>query len=156
MLDWDVPNEGHLTKDAITLNSRYEAVNLLQKLCQQNASWRWRVYKTPGGVRAFCMSHQWDINKPTEAAVARMLMEHLKCDPCYTHFTFTKNEGWAARVSKKPARQGDYIAQYLFDIGEGEALSTNTTNIVIHDALVAKYATVKHRATPKPILKAKA
>ena len=155
MLDWDVPDTGHLTADAITINNRWEAIDILQKLCQQSDAWLWRVYKTPGGVRAFCMSHSWDIQNTIQAAVAKAIMTTLKCDPCYVDFTFRKAEGWNVRVSKKPGRPGDYIAQHLFDIGEGKALKENIVNIELHDALIRNYLLVKERVVPKPILKAK-
>lgn len=155
MLDWDIQDVGHLTTDAITINSRWEAIQILQDLCQQSDAWLWRVYKTPGGVRAFCMSHTWDLSVATDAAIAKALMVSLKCDPCYTHFTFSRCEGWRVRVSGKPGRPGDYIAQHLFDVGSGKALPENVTNIQIHDGLVNSYKLAKTKSVPKPILKAK-
>lgn len=156
MLDWDLMDVGHLTADSITINDRWEPVQLLKQLTQQSDAWLWRVYKTPGGVRAFCMSHSWDLQVPTQAAIAKALMVSLKCDPCYTDFTFKYCQGWRARVSKKRGRPGDFIAQHMFDMGTGLALSENVVNIKIHDAIINRYLAYKPEPKPAPKLKAKA
>ena len=155
MLDWDLPGPGHYSAAAITISTRYEPVEMLQNLCNQSDAWLFRVYKTPGGVRAFCMSHTWDLADPKEAAVARMLMEGLKCDPCYTHFTFRRLNGWNSRVSPKVVRKNDYVARHVLDMGKGQATSKNVANVAIHDKLIPKFIEMaaNRRPTPTPILK---
>ncbi len=131
MLDWDVPDEGHKGSECITIATKGEAISILEEFCKENKTMRFKVYETPGGVRAFltsrCITEGMGTMKET--------MDWLKCDPLYTRFCLQRRE-WACRVSPKVGRANDYVARYMMEVGEGCEDKDAVELVAYHDSLI--------------------
>lgn len=136
MCDWDLPNPGHKSERCLTITHRDEAIEQLASVCALQPDLTWRVYDTPGGVRAFLTSHLTRVN-----AVALGIMRLLNCDPVYTMLT-RRERRWWCRVSPKPDREGDYVAQYREMVKgvEGIELLDALLLLTKHDRLVRRFA----------------
>jgi len=117
MLDWDVETlPGHQTAECCTITSREEVIEILDEFCKTHPQYLFDVQETPGGVRAFELSREWD-------ASSREAVEfhtNLRVDPLYTRLSSHIGK-YRARVSPKPARVGDYVALDWCVIGTGDA-----------------------------------
>lgn len=131
MLDWDVPDEGHKTEECITIKDRGEALTILEEFCKENRAWKFKVYETPGGVRAFCTS----MCIKEGIGTMKETMDWLKCDPLYTRFCLQRRE-WACRVSPKVGRANDYVARYWKEVGEGSEDRDAVELVAYHDSLI--------------------
>lgn len=124
MFDWDF-------KDGVTLE---EVLSRLEVRARQTF-YAYRVYLTPGGIRAFRVGGQYT----PEAFLPGWVVEakQLGCDPAYVEITRFK-QAWACRVGPKPGRGGDYVAAYWATIGEPEYTPEVLARIKQHDELIEK------------------
>lgn len=135
MFDWDWPDVGHPTAECVTVSSVEEVLTRLRAFCLNHPDTCFRVYRTPGGIRAFCVSHRM------RAADGARLQRELGCDPLYTAYTVEKGRFWA-RTSPKPERttrsglNHDFVAEALCDVGTGPIDCHQMRLIAIHDRLV--------------------
>lgn len=134
MLDWDVPNEGHVMEGCVTIRRKEEAIVILQQYCMEDKKMLFRVYETPGGVRAFLVSRMSESVRLDEP-----LMRRLSCDPLYTRLCASRGE-WACRVSPKVGRKGDYVARYWTTIGDGKEDEGAMELVKYHDELISGWS----------------
>ncbi len=130
MLDWDVPDVSHKAGECVTIKEKGEALDILRAYCMEDKKIVFRVYETPGGVRAFVTSKCFD-------GIEKQLMEALKCDPLYTQFCVQRRE-WSCRVSPKKGRENDYVARYWVTIGEGQEDEGAVELVRYHDELITR------------------
>ena len=118
MQDWDWPDEGHIAKNAITVKNLGDVYDRMQQFTSDNPDELWRMYVTPGGVRAFDLAKQRMPYKSYE------LQSQLNSDPLYAGLVDQRNN-WPARVSPKIGREGDFVAVPIAQMGTGVALADN-------------------------------
>lgn len=147
MFDWDVLSvledgeDGWLSDNrtmVCKLNKVFEGPVLqgrLRSLIKQGMGLR--VYRTPGGIRAFITSYTPGLQEWVEMA------HWLHVDMSYVAFCvarFTtpgKLGGWACRTTPKPGREGDYVARLIAQYGHiDESLRPYLAH---HDALIARF-----------------
>lgn len=127
--EWDLKDDDiHSNKLACTINTREEAYRLVKQFCKDNEDYRFLVFDTPGGVRAFCVSHEM---KPTQWESFR-LHSKLNCDPLFQELTW-KGKEYTARVTPKAARvsagQDDYISKKKYVMGTGNLVPHLMTEV---------------------------
>lgn len=110
-LDWDTPDGKH-QEGAITVASREEALGLLQAWVESNPDHLFKVYKTHGGVRAYCVSHPYTVDEAP--------WDGLKVDPLFIR-QMKRIGYWRTRVSPKPNRGEKTVYKYWCDVGTGKA-----------------------------------
>lgn len=118
MQDWDFPDGLH-PEVAVTINDLGDVLPRLEEHANRHKD-KWRLYTTPGGVRAFNLSKQvkpTDIIQDTPAA--EFYRQSLNSDPYYAKYTSENPHGWASRISGKPKRLNDFVAYHLADVGPG-------------------------------------
>lgn len=130
MLDWDVPDPIH-PEEACTIRDRNEAYHILKEFCLENPGWVFRVYETPGGVRAFLTSRCVE-----SVAEVSDLMGWLRCDPLYVKFC-ERRRSFAVRVSAKLSRKGDYVARLVGIVGVGKEDPDALEVVRYHDRKIA-------------------
>ena len=87
----------------------------------------WRVYITPGGVRAFCISKAYH---PEE-------MPKLKADPLYIELCKKTSIYWARVCPKAERIEYDWVAHYWETIGDKPVNEELVTLLdVYHDGLI--------------------
>jgi hypothetical protein len=118
--EWDIVGEIH-DPIACTVSSREEAYSILNEYCKNNPEYTFLVFDTPGGVRAFCVSHKMN---PSDWESFR-LHSKLNCDPLFQEFTW-KSKMYTARITPKSIRVkktgNDYISRKRYIIGSGQIL----------------------------------
>lgn len=110
MQDWDWPDTVH-PSIAVTINHLGDVYDSLVRRTVDNPSERWRLYITPGGVRAWNLTNQWEPN-----VAAEMLQRSLDSDPLYAEYA-AKSNNWFSRISGKPKRLNDFVAFPIDEIG---------------------------------------
>lgn len=146
MGDWDWRDPIH-PDNAVSIESLGDVHERLTRYTKDNPDSRWKVYLTPGGIRA------WELGRsrtPIKAMQEGMFDESgiLKVDPLYGKMTtrkdyshlypskFTPPAFWS-RVSQKPTRPNDFVAYYLGNIGEGTINSENARLVnTYHDKVI--------------------
>lgn len=118
MQDWDWPDDAHIAKQAITINHLGDVYDSMERFTRDNPDELWRMYITPGGVRAYDMAQRRDPNS------AYRLQSHLNSDPLYAELS-DKTGFWNTRISPKPARDNDFVALPIGSIGTGTMLREN-------------------------------
>ena len=140
MLDWDIPEDAHIDKRCITIERREDAHDIMFEWVKDNPNYLFRVYHTLGGVRAFVLSHDYTWSTTRGLVVANHFMRYqMKCDELYIGLQIKKGIGWGARVSPKPNREYDWVAQYVLTIGKGFALPHHIVNTAMHDSLISAF-----------------
>lgn len=121
-LDWDWPDPGHKTHQYITIEKYSDVKRRLEA-----SGLTWRVYITPGGVRAFCLS---------ESRAADKIDRKLDADPMYIKMT-QKTGLYMARVVPKGERPNDWVAEYVDTIGNKPIIEELYKTVVrYHDNLI--------------------
>lgn len=118
MQDWDWPDDAHAAKQAITINHLGDVYDSVKRFATDNPDELWKMYVTPGGVRAFDLAQQ----RPTYKALD--LQMQLGSDPLYASLTDTAGF-WNSRISGKFEREGDFVALPVGYMGQGKALPEN-------------------------------
>jgi hypothetical protein len=140
MQDWDWPDDGHIAKNAITVNNLGDVYESMNRFTTDNPDELWRMYVTPGGVRAFDMASQRPAYKAFD------LQGQLNSDPLYAQLT--DNTGfWGARISPKMGREGDFVALPIGQMGTGQRLPSNVDYIKrFHDVPILENRVVNDQA----------
>ena len=137
MLDWDIPAEGHVSQNCVTITCREEALAVLEAFCAKYpGKFRFRVYETPGGVRAFLLSG----HVPAHHAAGWQRV--LRCDPLYTEMCYLRGACWC-RVSPKVGRTGDYVARPWKNVGTGPVNPSVCRLVNWHDKLCSRYSALQ-------------
>jgi hypothetical protein len=149
MGDWDFPEDTH-HPTSITIKNVGDVYKRLIAYTKQHNS-LWKVYLTPGGVRAF------DISRNINSKEFKKDFKSLNIDPCYARLAMNQprpdvyskipkynllypKQSWAFRLSGKPNRKNDFVALYLGTVGNGKALSYNSRIVKeYHDKPIQKY-----------------
>lgn len=139
MLDWDMPADGHKDDRCISISKREDAYEIIHQWCQKHHSYLFKVYDTPGGVRAFCLSHTFNWRNTAGYKLCEHFMSRLDCDKLYTKFSCMNQNGWRARVSPKPNRENDYVAKHFMWMGYGAPTKIHINNVDAHDKLIVRY-----------------
>lgn len=122
MQDWDFPDSIHQAQ-AITINDLGDVYPRLKDYADRNNQ-AWRLYATPGGVRAFNLT---DARMPRSPASENFFdftttgadyQRQLNSDPLYGRFSRDQNR-WNSRISGKPTRDADFVAYPLGTVGRG-------------------------------------
>jgi hypothetical protein len=135
--EWDLKDDSIHNPIACTINSRKEAYRAINSFCNANTDYSFLVFDTPGGVRAFCISHQFE---PTSWESFR-LHSKLNCDPFFQELTY-KGKEYTARVTPKPKRLEqtgkDYISKKKYLIGKGKPLPALVKEVSLYYEQVIK------------------
>lgn len=113
MQDWDFPDAIH-PNAAVTVRHLGDAYASLVKRTTDNANERWRMYLTPGGIRAWNLTDQVT---PTQQNTAREYRDSMNSDPLYAMFSERENV-WSSRISAKN-RPDDFVAYPIAEVGNG-------------------------------------
>lgn len=156
MGDWDFPDDIHV-KSSINIEHMGDVYDRLNRTVQDKPDSRYRVYLTPGGVRAFDLANDFTPQQYKELG----FFDSLKVDPNYERFAldrrlpiiqrpFLSNETFASRVSGKPSRPEDFVAFPIDVIGQGLPNPENVRLIsTYHDAPISK-AIAREGVAPLP------
>jgi hypothetical protein len=116
----------HQTKDA--------ALRGVKKFLKtkQGKKTRFDVQETPGGIRLF------NLSKRTVPRKHAALDKKLGGDPWYRMMSQKRN-AFAARLSPKPGREGDYVSKRIGQWGEGKVNPRSLYEVEnYHDAIIRK------------------
>lgn len=127
MMDWDTPDPRFHAPSSVTVRHLGDVEELVRQHLQRNPESVIKLYQTPGGYRA------WELGprrSPAEQAVASELM---KVDPAYVQIAQqgrnwqvaevpVAQPGFSSRISGKPGRAGDFVAQPLLELRGSDAL----------------------------------
>jgi hypothetical protein len=126
--EWDLSDDSIHNPLACTIKTREEAYRNVLHFCEQNPEYLFLVFDTPGGVRAFCVSHSFN---PSDWESFR-LHSVLNCDPFFQELTW-KGKAYTARVTPKQKRVEatghDYISRKKYVIGTGIADTSLTKEV---------------------------
>jgi uncharacterized protein (TIGR02996 family) len=141
MGDWDCPDTFHFHEGSVTVPSRDYVLGILRRDVRDEPDHVWRVYETPGGVRAFLTSDYRPFDRHH-----RGLMLNLSIDPLYREIT-TQQAAWWCRVSPKVGRPGDYVARPWTTIRGGEGIESLDALLAVreHDRLCRRDFPFYHR-----------
>lgn len=123
MGDWDWPNEGHKAEQCVTISTLEEVLDILKDYLTYFQD-HIRVYATPGGVRAFFLGQAMT---PDEF----WFRYPFYADPLYRKFTLS-SKFFSARVSPKPNREGDIVAQYVCTLSNIDADPELLNQLLVH------------------------
>jgi hypothetical protein len=110
--DFDWPDSGHLSDLSITVKTATEVLNTLRRI-----GGTWRLYITPGGMRAFLVSEKITVQEMEEGK-AFFQYKELNADPLYWGFTQSYHKKWGFRLVPKLGRHYDWIAEFLEVVGD--------------------------------------
>ncbi len=120
-LDWDT-EEGEKRRvrqyeesGEPTAKNAEEAIGRLTRFAFKDQSF-WVLYETAGGIRAMCLSRAESPNRFWTEEVIRA----TRPDPAYIRCC-KQRDAWAARVSRKPDREGSDLISFLGVVGSGQA-----------------------------------
>jgi len=135
--EWDLKDDNIHNPLACTIHSREDAYKIISDFCKKETDYVFLVFDTPGGVRAFCVSHSME---PTSWE-SFVLHSKLNCDPLFQELTY-KSKEYTARVTPKPKRLEqtgkDYISRKRFVIGKGIILPELVTEVKLYYEQVVK------------------
>lgn len=132
MADWDLVAEGKAADFHYSIFNREEAVERLRKLNLEK--YCWAVYHTPNGVHAFLISQQVKPRSKQAKAISTALgMDELYMGMCKKH------NYWSVRVSPKPGRVNDYVAQFKELVGNQETIVPELYSLLdYHDSCIER------------------
>jgi hypothetical protein len=123
--DWDWPDKAHLSEKAITIKTATDALNILRHI-----GGTWRLYVTPGGMRAFLVSQPVTVRDMIENK-AFFQYEELSADPLYWAFTLSSHEKWGFRLVPKEIRKDyDWVAEFIEVVGDPANADAELTRLV--------------------------
>jgi uncharacterized protein (TIGR02996 family) len=142
MGDWDIPDDFHFHDGSVTVPNREYVLGILHRDVSQRPNHFWRVYQTPGGVRAFLTSDF----QVFCAEVHSALMKDLSIDPVYRDIA-TAQRAWWCRVSPKIGRPGDYVAKPWTTVKGTDGIESLDALLAVkeHDRLCQRKFPFYHR-----------
>lgn len=124
MQDWDFPDPAH-PAPSVTIKNLGDAYEAMKDHVGRNPDSRWRMYLTPGGVRAWNLTENISPASYVPAGgddafmpYSKYLQEELGSDPLYEWYS-RSSDIWSSRLSAKPNRLNDFVAYRLNDMGTG-------------------------------------
>ena len=139
MADWDFPGPDHPANSITNVRTLGDAEERLQQYVSQNPEAAFRLYRTPGGIRA------WDLTTQATPGQYNRAFKELEVDPNYAQISqqdsgqklkFLRGTPFArpqdarvffSRISPKPGRI-DYVAQPIGEIRGAKARINNPIN----------------------------
>lgn len=143
MGDWDFPDDIH-DSASVTIRHAGDAIDSIKRFTHDNKDSNFRVYLTPGGVRAF------DMTRRLTPRQYQKIGEDLNIDPQYLELSrdmvapygmegIHPEQGFSSRLSSKPGRSDDFVAYYLGSMGQGLPHPTNKKLVTqFHDIPIAR------------------
>lgn len=153
MGDWDWKDPySHNTDGGATIESLGDVHERLSRYTQDNPDSSWRVYLTPGGVRAWEMSrNQTPVKMFAPTKYGELQDDTLRIDPFYqkltsrkkyspAHLNKTVPAAFYSRVSGKPLRENDFVAFPLGHIGDAPINPYNERLVgTYHDDIIQRW-----------------
>ena len=129
MADWDfTTNNGGLVDHHYTINTTFEALSLLKGRVSSHPDEGWYIYRTAGGIHAFCNTIY-----PVYEAVG--ILKSLRVDGYYCDIA--SNRGYFnVRVGPKPGRKEKQM--FLGLLGSPSRSSVVRNFLAIHDQLLVR------------------
>ena len=139
MADWDFPGPDHPANSITNVLTLGDAEERLQQYVSQNPEAAFRLYRTPGGIRA------WDLTTQATPGQYNRAFKELEVDPNYAQISqqdsgqklrylrgtpFERPQDarvFFSRISPKPGRI-DYVAQPIGEIRGAKAQDNNPIN----------------------------
>lgn len=126
MYDWDVPSDYHAAKN-VTVRHLGDVEEIAREHVNRYPGSLLRLYQTPGGFRA------WELGRRQSPQQYSSEAEAMRVDEDYVRLaqqsdTWDVNgisvgrPGFSSRISGKPGRANDWVAQPLLTIAGREAL----------------------------------
>lgn len=154
MGDWDFPDPIH-PASSVNIDNLGDVYDRLNRFTHDNPGSRFKVYLTPGGVRAFDLTNPYTPQQYADSG----FFEQLKVDPNYERFSlnrrlqlpqkpFLSNSAWASRVSGKPSRPEDFVAFPIDVLGKGLPNPENQRLITTYHDIPITRAITKEGLTP--------
>ncbi len=133
MMDWDTPDINFHPDSSVTVRNLGDVEDILRGYIQQDPTAALMLYQTPGGYRAF------ELGKTGNPVDDFKLYQSLNVDPNYidmNRMAFdigqeTDKAGFRARISSKPGRKDDYVAQPIAAFKGAEAVVNPRSRKVI-------------------------
>jgi hypothetical protein len=129
--DWDWPDIGHRS-NCMTIDNISQVRSILM-----GVGGTWRMYATPGGVRAFLISERVAI-KDLQEGKAFFKFEDLNADPLYWRFCQSCKQYRFRVVPKATRKDYDWVAEFLEVVGNPTDADPELTRLVetYHDQQV--------------------
>ena len=139
MADWDFPGPDHPANSITNVRTLGDAEERVQQYVSQNPEAAFRLYRTPGGIRA------WDLTTQANPHQYARAHKELDIDPNYARISredsrkrlnFLDDSPYQrpsdaavffSRISPKPGRT-DYVAQPIGEIRGAKAQMNNPVN----------------------------
>lgn len=126
MMDWDIPSGYHAASN-VTVRHLGDVEELARAHVERHPNSRLRLYQTPGGFRA------WELGRRQSPQEYLPEAEAMKVDGDYIRIAQQPNvwevegltvgrPGFSSRISGKPGRANDWVAQPLLTISGREAM----------------------------------
>lgn len=126
MADWDTPSDYHAASN-VTVRHLGDVEELARAHVERHPDSRLRLYQTPGGFRA------WELGRRQSPQEYMPEAEAMKVDGDYIRIAQQPNTwevegltvgrpGFSSRISSKPGRANDWVAQPLLTISGREAM----------------------------------
>ena len=140
MMDWDTPGVFHDDRN-VSVRHLGDVEELVREHLKANPQSSLALYQTPGGYRA------WELSQQLTPSQFAAQAEALKVDPGYLYLGQLGNDrhvhglpigepGFSSRISAKPGRPDDWVAQPLTILSGTDAMPNphNTRRInLYHD-----------------------
>lgn len=160
MMDWDTPGVFHDDRN-VSVRHLGDVEELVREHLKANPQSSLALYQTPGGYRA------WELSQQLTPAQFAAQGEALKVDPGYLYLGQLGNKrqilglplgspGFSSRISAKPGRPDDWVAQPLTILrgAESEPNPHNIQRIVAYHDEPIKRAYLGNRGTNPAALQA--
>jgi hypothetical protein len=131
MADWDIPSDFHAASN-VTVRHLGDVEELVREHLKANPQSSLRLYQTPGGFRA------WDLSQRMGPADYAPQSEAMQVDGDYIRLAQQKTPseasgltfggpGFASRISAKPGRAQDWVAQPLITLRGKDSIPDPTS-----------------------------
>jgi hypothetical protein len=129
MADWDFSsNNDGLVDHHYTVHNTSEVVDLLKGRVKSHPDEGWYMYRTAGGVHAFC-----SVVYPVDQAVS--ILKFLNVDGCYINIA-SRRGYFNVRVGPKPGRSEQQM--FLGLVGAPTRSTVVRNFLAIHDQLLVR------------------
>ncbi len=146
MADWDIPSDFHAASN-VTVRHLGDVEELVREHLKANPKSSLRLYQTPGGFRA------WDLSQRMTPSEYAPQSEAMKVDGDYIRLAQQKTPseaegltfggpGFASRISAKPGRAQDWVAQPLTTLRGKDSIPDPTSERLVnayHDQPIRRH-----------------
>ena len=136
MLDWDTPDPRYHPDSSVTVRNLGDVEEVIREYQKVDPTSAMRLYQTPGGYRAF------ELGRTGNPISDQQLYKGLKVDPNYVQFNMRSDDlgpgmlespGFRSRISDKPGRSGDFVAQPIAMFKGEQAMINPRSRAVIQE-----------------------